>query len=281
MITEKQKERARLFSRMHQEEKLFILPNAWDVGSACIFERSGFPVVATTSAGVAYSLGYADGEQITLEDILELTQRITKRINLPLSVDFERGFGESAEEVKNNVRRLLYAGAVGLNLEDGLADGTLSSIALQTEKIRDLSALKKELDLDFVINARTCTYLLQVADEAQMLEIAIERGNAYLSAGADCVFIPGALDEKTVSALTNRIQGPLNLLLTATTWDMEKLQALGVRRLSIGSAMARWSYGKVIDLAHLLLEGETAQMRENNFTLATANQYFGEKEDRA
>ena len=164
MITEKQRENARAFWERHQEKKLLVLPNAWDIGSARIFEKQGFKAVATTSAGVAHSMGYADGENLAFDELLYLVKRMANRIAIPLSVDFERGFGESGKEVKENARQLLCAGAVGFNLEDGLPqNGELSSIELQTEKIRALCELKEELSLDFVINARTCAYLLNIS----------------------------------------------------------------------------------------------------------------------
>lgn len=127
-------EKSRRFSELHKANKMFLLPNAWDVASAYIYEQQGFPAIATTSAGIAYALGYPDGEQIPIDDLVYITERIAGRITVPLSVDFERGYGETGEEVKENARRLVQAGAVGFNLEDGLADGSLSPIELQIEK---------------------------------------------------------------------------------------------------------------------------------------------------
>lgn len=274
MITERQKEKAKVFSAMHKRKELFILPNAWDVGSACIFQKFGFEAIATTSAGVAHSLGLPDGEQIELSDIIYLTERIAKRVDVPITVDFERAFSEDIKEAKENVKRILLAGAIGINIEDGFADGTLSSIEYQVEKIKAIAQLKKELDLYFVINARTCTFLHNVAAEAEMLEIAVKRCNAYLAAGADCVFIPGALSNEAVLGLTSRVAGPINLLLTKTTYDTKELAALGIRRLSIGSAMARWSYGEVIKMAEKLKDHHTFEIRSTYFTLAKANEYF-------
>ncbi|NLN83950.1 MAG: isocitrate lyase/phosphoenolpyruvate mutase family protein [Firmicutes bacterium] len=274
MISARQKEKAKIFSAMHKRKEIFILPNAWDVGSACVFQKFGFEAIATTSAGVAHSLGLPDGEQIELSDILYLTERIAKRVDVPITVDFERAFSEDIEEAKENVRRILFVGAIGINIEDGFADGTLSSVEYQVEKIKAIAQLKEELDLDFVINARTCTYLHNVADEEEMLEMAVERSNAYLAAGADCVFIPGALSHEAVVALTERINGPINLLLTKTTYDTKELGALGIRRLSVGSAMARWSYGEVIKMAEKLKDHETTEIRSTYFTLAKANEYF-------
>lgn len=163
MISEKQKEKARLFKRMREEEELFILPNAWDVGSARIFEKSGFEVLATSSAGVAHSLGLADGEKLELEDLLYLVKAINDRVDIPLSVDFERGFGDSPQEIKNSVRRVLEAGAVGINIEDSREDGSLIDIEAMAGNLKALAELKGELGLDFVINARTDSFLYSQA----------------------------------------------------------------------------------------------------------------------
>ena len=274
MVTEKQRAQAQAFSAMHREQKLFVLPNAWDVGSAVIFEQAGFQAIATTSAGVAHSFGLPDGEQIAKEDILYLAKKITDRIDTPLSVDFERGFGMTPEEVKHSVSQLLSAGAVGFNLEDGLPDSSLTPVGQQVEKIKAICELKRELELDFVVNARTCTYLNNVASEEEMLEIATARGNAYLEAGADCIFVPGYLNEATISALANRILGTINILQTNTTYDFPRLEALGVRRASIGSALARKLYGEAVNFAQKLKAGDTKEMLNTQFTLSKSNEYF-------
>ena len=155
IINNAQREKAKAFLRMHQTEGMFVIPNAWDAASAYIYEKAGFAAVATTSAGIAYALGYPDGEQVSLEDLLFVVKKITGRVQIPVSVDFERGYAEDPMQVKENARRLLAVGAVGFNLEDGQADGRLSPLELQIQKIQALCELKKELDLPFVINART------------------------------------------------------------------------------------------------------------------------------
>ena len=195
MISQKQKKRAEEFMRMHMQADMFVLPNVWDAGSARVFENQGFDAVATTSAGIAYSMGYPDGEHITLDDLAYCVKNISRRINIPLSVDFERGYSEEPQEVKDNARRLIECGAVGFNIEDGLPSSEVTPIKEQTEKIKSLRELKQELDIPFVINARTCAYWLKSGKEESLRYTAIERANAYAQAGADCIFIPGAMDE--------------------------------------------------------------------------------------
>lgn len=274
MISHKQKEKARIFSGMHKENKMFVLPNAWDVGSAYVFEKQGFKAVATSSAGIAYDLGYPDGEDISFDDLLYLVEKIAKRVKIPLSVDFERGYAETGEEVKANAQKLLFAGAVGLNIEDGLPDGKLSPLDKQIEKIKAISELKRELDIDFVINARTCAYWLNVGKDEEKLQIAYERGNAFIEAGADCIFIPGAIDESTVSKLVEGINAPINIILNGVFNNFARLEKIGVRRLSVGSGPVRYVYSKTIDLAINLFNGNVVELLNNDFTYAKANDYF-------
>lgn len=274
MITERQKEKARIFSTMHKENKMFVLPNVWDVGSAYVFEKQGFQAVATSSAGMAYDLGCPDGEDISFDDLLYTVAKIARRIDIPLSVDFERGYGRTACEVKENAKKLLMAGAVGFNLEDGLPDGTLSPLDEQLDKIKSLCQLKQELDIDFVINARTCAYWLNVAGEEEKLQIAIERGNAFAKAGADCVFVPGAMDKTTVANLTAGIKAPINIILNGVFHDFDQLEELGVRRLSLGSGPVRYIYDQTISLANHLYSGEVGEMLSCSFVYEKANAYF-------
>ncbi|MCZ4064907.1 isocitrate lyase/phosphoenolpyruvate mutase family protein [Oxalobacter aliiformigenes] len=144
-----------------------------------------FRAVATSSAGFAYALGYPDGQAVPFGDLLHVVGQMTARVDIPVSVDVERGYSDDPEQVRENARRLCLKGAVGFNIEDGLPDGTLSSLELQIEKIRVLAGLKRELDLDFVINARTCVYWLNVGSEEGRLKTAILRGNAFREAGGD------------------------------------------------------------------------------------------------
>ncbi|MGL6202259.1 MAG: isocitrate lyase/PEP mutase family protein [Lachnospiraceae bacterium] len=274
MITDRQREKARIFSAMHKENRMFVLPNAWDVGSAYVFEKQGFKAVATSSAGIAYDLGYPDGEDISFDDLLYVVGKIANRIEIPLSVDFERGYSDARKEVKANARKLLFAGAVGFNIEDGLPDGTLSPLDDLLEKIKALSELKQELDIDFVINARTCAYWLNVACDEEKLRIAFERGNAFAKAGADCVFIPGALDKTTVEKLVRGINAPVNIILNGAYNDFAGLEKLGVCRLSVGSGPVRYVYDKTIEMSGNLIKGDVRDILINSFTYAKANEYF-------
>lgn len=273
-MLEKQKFMAEKLQELHKNNKMFVIPNAWDVASAYIYEKQGFSAVATTSAGISYSLGYPDGEKISLEDLVYLTKKIFNRINIPLSVDFERGYSENIQNVKENAEKLVKAGAVGFNIEDGQTDGTLSSVELQIAKIRALCELKKELNVDFVINARTCAYWLNIGNEDTKLKTSIERCNEFKKAGADCIFVPGAIDKETIKKLVRNIDAPLNIILNNKFNDFKELNQIGVRRLSVGSGPVRYIYSKTIELAQNLYNGNTEEILVSCFSYAQANEYF-------
>ncbi|MDE5419200.1 isocitrate lyase/phosphoenolpyruvate mutase family protein [Labilibaculum sp. DW002] len=274
MIIEKQIELAKKFHQLHQEKQMLVLPNAWSAGSAIVFEKQGFNAVATTSAGIAYSLGYPDGEGIHFEDLCTVVKQITKRISIPLSVDFECGYGESVAEVKENAKKLILAGAVGINIEDGLPNGNLNDLDFQLEKIESLVQLKEELGIPFVINARTCVYWLDVADDASKIATAIERGNAFVKSGADCVFIPGALSEEIVETLVSAIDAPLNIIANPLFNDFQKLNRIGVRRLSVGSGAVRSAFNHLIAIGDNLKKGDISLMLNHQFSYKYANEFF-------
>lgn len=272
-----QRQFALTFQKMHHDNSLFILPNAWDAGSAYIFEKAGYKAVATTSAGIAYSLGYADGEVITFDDVLRVVHQITRRISVPLSVDIERGYATTAHGVAANVRSVIEAGAVGINIEDGHPgdEPHLENVNKQIQKISHIAALKKELGIPFVINARTCSYLLKIGNEATRITSVIERCNAYVSAGADCIFIPGALDQKTVATLVQEIDAPINILATPAVDNIKAMQAIGVRRLSLGSAPVRTAYAALVDIASSIQDNHNLNSRfGHSFSYAEANNFF-------
>lgn len=274
MISEKQRELARKFQKMHKSGEMFILPNVWNAGSAVVFEKEGFKALATTSAGIAYSLGYSDGEDIDITDLRLLVNQISRRINIPLSVDFERGYSNNIEEIKKNATYLLNAGAVGFNIEDGKTDGTLDDLDFMIDKIKALVDLKKEMNVDFVINARTCTYWLNIAEDKKKMQIAVERGNAFKKAGADCVFIPGVLDKKTIKNLVEEIDAPVNIILNPKYNDFDGLNKLGVVRLSVGSGPVRSSFNHLIDMAKNLHNNNIDMIVNHEFDYKKANEYF-------
>lgn len=277
MITNEQKQRAKAFIALHKNKEMLLLPNAWNAGSAKVFEKQGFKAIATSSAGIAYSLGYSDGETIDINDLCVVSKQIAKRINIPLSIDLERGYGNKPEQVKENVRKILETGAVGINIEDGRPDGNLDDLNLQLDKIKAIAKLKKELDLPFVINARTCVYWLNLGNEEEKLSLTIERCNAFLEAGADCVFVPGLLGKDTLIDLLANINGPINTIANPVYHDLNDLEQLGVSRLSLGSGPVRSVYAHLIKASNEILDnGDISSLLDHSFSYTEANQYFAD-----
>ncbi len=274
MVTDKQREIAKKFMNMHNNNAMFILANAWDAGSAYIFKKEGFSAIGTSSQGMALAQGYADGQNMLFDDLVYGVSCMTRRVDIPVSADIERGFADNIEKVKANARCLLEVGVVGFNIEDGRQDKTLDNLEEFLAKIRALAELKKEYCLDFVINARTCTYWHNIGDEEYKLKVAVERGNAFREAGADCIFYPGAVPIESIKILVKEVDAPINILLTPATSDIEALRSVGVRRLSIGSGPARSAYNHVIAMAEDLQRGETERILKHPFVYAEANAYF-------
>jgi len=236
-----QQQRAEAFRRLHHGPGTLALPNAWDVASARILEAAGFPAIATTSAGVANSLGYPDGQQISRDEMAAVVARIAASVSVPVSADMEAGYGETEESAAETVRAAISAGAIGINLEDGRRGPARSLIDLdvQVSRVRAARAAASSAGVPIVINARTDVYLAAVGEESERLEHAILRGNAYLEAGADCVFVPGPIDRETIAALARGISGPINILAIKGVPSIAELQSLGVARVSVGSGFHR------------------------------------------
>lgn len=215
----------------------FVLPNAWDSGSARILEHLGFPAIATTSAGIAWSLGVPDGGALDRDVMLDHVGRIVAAVRVPVTADLEAGYGETAEDVGETVAGAAKLGAVGANIEDARAGG-LYSLGEATTRIATARAAAPSGT--FVLNARTDTYL--AGTEGDVFEETVERAVAYVEAGADCVFVPGVVEEDTIRRLAEAIPGPLNVVAgLASTTDAPTLFSLGVKRVSLGGSLARAS----------------------------------------
>jgi 2-methylisocitrate lyase-like PEP mutase family enzyme len=176
-----QNEKAEFFRTLHRGPEILVLPNAWDCAGARIFELAGFPAIATSSAGIAFSLGYSDGERIPPELMLAIVARISAAVPLPVTADLESGYGDVAKTTAG----LIAAGAVGLNFEDFDQDSrALTPIAAQVEKIAMIRRIAAGLGVNIVINARTDVFLAQIGEPSTRFERACERLQAYIAAGA-------------------------------------------------------------------------------------------------
>ena len=224
---------------MHEGGGVLILANASDVASARIVVEAGLPAVATSSAGVAWLMGYPDGQRISRNEMLLMVRRIAAALDAPVSADMEGGYGVGPDSVARIVRETVEAGAVGLNIEDGAFEGAapLLDAGLAAERIAAGRAAADAAGIPAVINARTDVFL-KGGSGAEALNEAISRANAYRSAGADCLFVPFARDAETIGALVREIDGPLNVLASAASPPVPELARLGVARVSIGGLMS-------------------------------------------
>jgi 2-methylisocitrate lyase-like PEP mutase family enzyme len=240
-----QQEKAELFRGLHSNGRVLLLPNVWDVASARIIEESGFEAIATTSAGIAFSLGYPDGQRISRQEMLAVVARIARGVNVPVTADVEAGYGNGPEDAAQTARAVIAAGAIGMNLEDvdGESGQSLVDLPLQLEKIRAVREAAESLAVPLVLNARTDVYLLQVGDPAKRYGEAVRRLRAFRDAGADCVFLPGVRDAATIGRLVADLQCPLNILAGPDSPPVPELQKLGVARASLGSGPARAALG--------------------------------------
>ena len=231
--------------RLHQPGNPLVLVNAWDVVSARLVERAGARAIATSSAGVAWSFGYLDGERISRDEMLQVVARIASAVSVPVTADLEAGYGPTPADVAATVALAIEAGAVGMNLEDSIAGARESSpdplyaIAAAVERVAAARAAATARDIPFVLNARTDVFLRQVGDPATRLSRAIDRANAYSAAGADSLFVPGALDREQIRTLASEITGPLNVLALPGGPPLRELAELGVARISVGGGAAR------------------------------------------
>jgi 2-methylisocitrate lyase-like PEP mutase family enzyme len=231
-----QTDKAERLLQLHQSGRL-LLPNAWDVGSARIFEAEGFPAIATTSAGVAFAQGYPDGQRIGRDEMLAIVARIAAAVQVPVTADVEAGYGHAPADVAETMRAVVASGAVGVNLEDN--NGTPDPLYPLDVKVARLKAARAQADgtgIHLVINARIDTYLLGAGKPETRFDETIRRANAYLGAGVDSIFVPGVVDVPTVQALVQAIPAPLNILAGAGAPSAPELFALGVKRISVGSS---------------------------------------------
>jgi 2-methylisocitrate lyase-like PEP mutase family enzyme len=272
-----QTELARKFLALHDGRKTLMLPNVWDVASARIFEEAGFPAVGTSSAAVAFALGYADGQKISRGEMLAVVRRIAEAVSIPVTADVEAGYGPKPEDVAETAREVLAAGAVGMNLEDAIHDrpDLLADLNLQKEKIRAVVETSSRAGVPLVLNARTDVFLAGIGPAETRLARSIERLNAYRDAGAQCLFIPGVKDKETIAQLVSGVRGPLNILATAGTPPVADLEKLGVARVSVGSGPMRATLGLIARIARQIREeGSFSLMTDGAMTYADANRLF-------
>lgn len=223
--------------------QILVMPGAYDVLSAQLFEHLGFAAVQVTSGGLAAVLGYPDGEVIGRERAAEVTGRIAQAVSVPVNADGEKGYGD-CRHVAETVRALVAAGSAGMNLEDSAPRRSREPLRLvdtreQLEKIAAALETRRSLGSEFFLNARVDALTVLGGDPRGALEEAVRRGNAYAEAGADCIFYMNAVESNTISRLVREVRAPVSILAGEETPGVPELQELGVARVSYGSAFCR------------------------------------------
>jgi 2-methylisocitrate lyase-like PEP mutase family enzyme len=274
MNRDTQRAKAEAFRAMHDRSKILVLPNAWDAMSARVIEDAGARAIATTSAGVAFSVGYPDGEAIPRDEMISAIARIARVVSVPVSADIESGFAHDARELAETVRRVIDAGAVGINLEDQVHDGTprLYDLDEAVERVRAAREAADSNGVPVVINARTDVYLLGIGEPDSRFEHAVRRANAYRKAGADCLFIPAVSRRADIERIVPALDGPLNLLAFPGIPTIPELERLGVARLSVGTRLTLGAMSALkTTVAELLSVGSYESMLAGAITYADAN----------
>ncbi|MBI6547430.1 isocitrate lyase/PEP mutase family protein [Xenorhabdus lircayensis] len=231
-------EKIQMFRQLHEEGRL-ILVNSWDVMSTRLAEQSGAKAIATTSAGISWSLGYPDNQLADRKIVIKALDLITTSTNLPVSADIEDGLLSIGENMDHLVQDLYSVECVGINIEDA-KNGKSMSIEGGVERIASARAAANKLNYNLFINARIDSWLRGESSDPDHL---ISRANSYLAAGADCIFIPGLIDLKICQTISSHINGPLNVMASTNAPSAEKFFSAGVKRISGGSFFAEQAYG--------------------------------------
>jgi len=253
-----QVEKAEDFRSLHDRREILVLPNAWDVPSARVFEDEGFPAVATSSAGMLVSLGYPDGEEIPPKDFDVAIRRIARVLSVPLSADVVGGFGDTPEGVARSVRAVIRAGAVGINIEDFVhSTKRLLPVEKQRAKLRELIRLREALKVPFVINARTDALRYAPGNDDEKLEEAIRRAETYRDLGVDCVYPMGLTDATSISRFVRALDFPTNVMVRKALPTVPELKRLGVARVSFGPAASYAAMGLLRRASREVLEKGT------------------------
>jgi 2-methylisocitrate lyase-like PEP mutase family enzyme len=262
-----QTERAVRFRSLHDPAAPLALANAWDAASARLVEASGAAAVATTSAGVAWGLGAADGNQLDRQAMLALLERVVAAVDLPVTADIETGFGATPADVADTIARVLAVGAVGVNIEDAHTEPTpdtpLRPAEEQAERLSAARAAAEKAGIPLYLNARTDVFLRGVGEPSGRLAETLRRARIYLDAGASGMFVPGVAEPELIAELAAGIDAPLNIMVGPVSPSVPELGRLGVARASLGAAVAGAAYAQVDRAAReLLATGTYESVRE-------------------
>ena len=263
MVSKSQKEKADKFLKWHYDQDILVLLNSWDRASSKVVEGCGYKAVATTSMGIAASLGYPDCQVIPLNEMLGVIQGIVHAVHVPVTVDIEAGYGNSIPEIINSVAKFIDAGVVGINIEDSLdLRPDLVDTMEFCERIAAIRELADSKGFHLVINARTDSFYTSSGSGQEKLAESILRGNKYREAGADCIFVQPVWEKETIATLVKEIIAPINILANPSIGaglppSVQELQDLGVARLSLGSSLMKAVLAMIKKVADELSEQGT------------------------
>src|ERR1700722_13989108 len=267
--------RTRIFRDLHSEKnKPLILPNIWDAAGARIVESLGAKAIATTSAGVAWSKGYPDGNLMPARLLLHLAGEIVKAVKVPVSIDFEAGYADKPSAVVENLKPIVAAGISGINIEDGTDEPSV--LAKKTAAIKKMVSSE---GVDIFVNARTDVYLQDLVADDKKLRETLDRAATYQEAGADGLFVPGLTEIAHIAKIAEGTDLPINLMSSSELPKMDELAKLNVRRLSAGTAIAQIAYKHVARLAeNFLKEGDCGVFNEDAMQYAQLQNLFEGRE---
>ncbi|WP_410641546.1 isocitrate lyase/phosphoenolpyruvate mutase family protein [Amycolatopsis sp. lyj-346] len=259
--------------RALHHDRTLVLPNAWDAASAALIAQAGAPAIATTSGGVAWSAGKPDGHGLTREEMAELVARIVRVVDVPVTADIEGGYGPSPEDVAKTVHLIVEAGAVGINLEDSTAPGgPLFDVPAQAGRVRAAREAAAAAGLpELWINIRTDVHLFGIGEAEGRFDDVLTRAVAYAEAGADSLFVPGLVDLETLATLVKESPLPVNVMVWPGAPTVAELVAVGVRRVSVGTAIAQSAYAVARRAAVELLEHGTYGALADGLDFGTVN----------
>jgi 2-methylisocitrate lyase-like PEP mutase family enzyme len=272
MVSSIQKEKAEIFLKFHQEKEILVLLNSWDTGSSKLIEACGYKAIASTSMGIAASLGYPDCQAIQLSEMIEAITGIVNGVQVPVTVDIEAGYGNNLTEIIDSVNKIIATGIVGINIEDSI---DLNPVLIDEmefcERISAIRALSDSLGFHLVINARTDSFYTGSGSSREKLSESIKRGNKYREAGADCIFIQPVWEKETISTLVKEINAPINILSNPGIGaglppSVRELQDLGVARLSLGSSLMKATLALIKKVANELSETGTYNILLDSLT---------------
>jgi len=277
-----QKKKSENFFALHKRDKLLVLPNIWNPIGARVLEAKGFPAVATASAAISSSLGYMDGERIKLSTHLDIIERIVKSIDIPVTADIEGGYASDIKSLRDSINKVIDTGVAGINIEDSIEEeGSLRNIEGQCERIATVREVSEERGVHLVINARIDCFLSDTKKPKEtVIDETVKRADAYIKAGADCVYPVGILDLETITTLRKEISSPINILGSHKTIPLKTMQDIGINRVTFGPFLFRSALKKFVNIIEDLGDlGNYESFSDDTYSYAEALQFLRDEKE--